>query len=355
MAIGIYAGPAKVYRAADTTPVGGISGTSLATAFQAEGENGAVDLNINEDTAEVASAMFGKQTEQTRDRIAELDFKPFDNWGSIPALYPPWIGVTTSGISGGAAGVIQVGGRPFGIGGNKVTTKVWTPDGRLYSLVRTAVIGHPSLHLGVGKALFGNAKIVGIGDETLSLNTSGFLFPGNALDFETGGADPGGQMTMADFVRGAWTGIWGTVAGFGGAAGSLAGVNSVQSEDEWTIESQVKYSPLKVQGRTYHYKLDSVAFMAKCQPYGPSQTDIIAAIGSHAQGQRLGSATTPASTAFDLTLSGPSAKTITLKNAEIKGAGFRFGGTTLGNKEIGFVSQMTFNAGAPGPLLVFSA
>jgi hypothetical protein len=55
-----------------------------------------------------------------------------------------------------------------------------------------------------------------------------------------------------------------------------------------------------------------------------------------------------------LVLTGPSSKTITVKQTEIKGAGFEFGGTKLGTGEIGFVSKMNFAAGAPQPLLVFS-
>jgi hypothetical protein len=333
----IYAGPGKVFRAADTTVVGGVTASASATAFQAEGENGLVNVAVSEPTAEYAAAMFGRIGEQTVDLIGEITFRPFDNWGSLAQLYPPWVGVTV----GGTTGALQIGGRPHGTGSSKVQTKVWTPDGRLYTFVRTAVVGHPSLHLGVGKALFGDAKILAIGDETLSLGASSFLISGNAIT-ESGAADPGGNFTMADFERGAWTGAWGIVAGFGGDGGG-----AMQAEDEWTIEFTAKYDMLKVQGRTYAAKLSSVNAMARLKPYGPTHTNIIARVGAHTQGQRLGSA--------DLVLTGPSSKTITLKNAEVKGAGFIFGGATLGTGEIGFVVEQTFTTGAPQPILIFSA
>lgn len=324
----LYAGPGKVY--------------TNSIALQPEGENGPIKITLAEDTAEIAAAMFGRIGEQVADQIVELTVRPFDNWGSLRTLFPAALGVSV----GASVGALSIGTRPHGTG--NASTKVWRPDGILYNIVRSAVIGHPSLHLGIGKALFGDCRIVGIGDGVtpVAMGSSGYLIAGNAIT-ESAAADPGGNMAMSDFIRGAWTGVWGTVAGFGGAAGSDGQTNAVEAEDEWTIESNVKYSALKVQGRTVGFKLDSVGFMAKCRPYGPTHTDIVAAIGAHTHGQRLGSA--------DLTLTGPSSKTITLKNAAIKGGGFEFGGTQLGSGEIGFVNEMTFSTGAPQPLLVFSA
>lgn len=314
----IYSGPAKVF----------INSIGL----QAEGENGMIKLNLTETTAEYAAAMFGRIGEQTVDQIMEVTITPFDNWGSIGTLFPPRIGVTSAA---GAAALV-IGSRPHGL--TNAATKIWTPDGRLYNLVRSAIDGHPSLHLGIGKALFGEAKILGIGDgiTPVAMGSSGYLLAANAIT-ESAAADPGGAMTMADFVRGSWLGTWGSVAGFA----------AIEAEEEWTVETDVKYSPLKVQGRTVGTKVDSVGFMIKVRPYGPTHTQIMAAVGAHTAGQRLGSA--------DLVLTGPSSKTITLENAEIKGAGFDFGGTTLGTGEIGFVNEMQFTAGVPGPLLTFSA
>lgn len=324
----IYAGPGKVYW--------------NSIALQPEGENGNIRLAVAEETSEIAAAMFGRVGELVTDQIAELSLTPFDNWGSLRTLYPATLGVTC----GASAGALVIGTRPHGA--TNSTAKVWTPDGRLYTLVRAAIIGHPTLQLAPDKALFGDCRVIGIGDNVtpVAMGSSGYLVSGNAIT-ETGAADPGGNMTMSDFVRGAWTGVWGTVAGFGGAAGSDGNTFAVEGEDGWTVETDVKYSQLKVQGRTVGYKLDSVRFMARCRPFGPTHTDIVAALGAHTHGGRLGSA--------DLVLTGPSSKTITLKNAAIKGGGFEFGGTQLGSGEVGFVNEMTFSAGAAQPLLVFSA
>ncbi len=314
----IYAGPAKVY--------------INSIALQPEGENGSVNLALNESTASIGASMFGRVGEQVTDQIVDLGVTPFDNWGNLRTLFPAFLGVTV----GASTGALVIGTRPHGA--TNSATKVWSPDGRLYNIVRSALIGHPSLHLGIGKALFGAARIVGVGDGVtpVAMGSSGFLIAGNAIT-ESAAADPGGNFAMSDFVRGAWTGAWGSVTGF----------TDIEAEDEWTIEPAISYSALTVQGRTRGFKLDSVAFMAKCRPFGPTHTQILGAIGAHTHGQRLGQ--------YDLVLTGPSSKTITLKNAEIKGGGFEFGGTRLGTGEIGFVNEMTFSAGAPQPLLVFSA
>ena len=311
-----YAGPGKIY--------------FNSIGLQPEGENGSVVIALNEERADIAAAMFGKIGQQQLNEEASISFTPFDNWGSLRTLLPASVGVTV----GASAAALVIGTRPHGAA--NVPCKVWTPDGRLYHAVRAAVVGHPSLHLGIGKALFGQATISCLGDPATAMGASGHIISGNAIT-ESAAADPGGAMTMADFIRGAWVGVWGAVSGF----------DAVEAEEEWTIENQIKYSPLKVQGRTVAMKLDSVSFMAKVRPYGPTHTQILAAIGAHTHGQRLGSA--------DLTLTGPSSKTITLENAEAVGAGFEFGGTRLGSGEIGFVNEMSFSAGAPTSLLTFSA
>lgn len=332
--LGFYSGPGKAY--------------FNSLGLQAEGENGVINVVVTETVKDIANAIGGKLGNQLLDQTAEISIKPFDNWNLLPTMFPPYLGVTTAVGTGFGAGVLAIGTRPHNpAASSDLLLKIFNPSmTTLHSIKRAAVTGHPSLHLGVGKALYGDVKFTAIGATGVALGAGGYLYTSDAIT-ETGASDPGGPMMMSDFVRETWGGVWGTVAGFGGAASSLGVTAAIQAEDEWTIESQIKYSPLKVQDRTMAYKLDSVSFMAKCKPYGPSQTDILAAMAAHSQGQRLGSA--------DLVLtSGLAAKVITLKNAEIKGGGFIFGGTTLGMGEIGFVNFATITTGAINPLLTFS-
>lgn len=309
----LYAGPGKVF----------LNNVGL----QAEGENGPIRAVINEDTAEYAAAMFGRIGEQLRDQTAEITTRPFDNWSLMSTLYPRRIGVTTRS----STGALSVGDRPHGA--SDIPAKIWAPDGRLYTFFRTAVVGHPTMHLGIGKALFGDCTINAIGATNSLLGDPLYMMS----VVESAAPDPGGAMTMDDFVRTSWTGTWGTLTGF----------DAIQAEEEWTVDVAAKYSYLKVQGRTLAAKLDSVNCMARCRPYGPTHTQIMARLAAHKHGQRLFQA--------DLTLTSLAGlKTITLKNAEVKGGGFEFGGTTLGTGEIAFVNEIVFSAGIPQPGLIIS-
>jgi hypothetical protein len=321
----IYAGPAKVV-------IG-------AVALFPEGENGATRYDIKQEKVDRSSGFFGKVTSIQAGNVDLISTTPFDNWGSLGTLYPPFLGVSV----GATAGALVIGTRPHGALNADVPAKLWSPDGRLITMARSAITKHPEIHLAVDKPLFGPIEITGILASGKKMGTAGAFHTMTA----SGAADPGGQFTLVDFQAGAWTGAWGTIAGFGGDGG-----DPIEAEDEWVIVPDIKYSPLPVQKLVRAYKLDSISFMAKVRPYGPTQPQIDSAIGlssSRTLGSRF------ANPGYDLILTGPNAKTITLKNADVFGAGYEFGGTKLGNGEIGFVQSQLFTAGAPGPLLVFSA
>ena len=327
----LYAGPGKLF--------------ANNLALWPEGENGTITATVEQAAEDVASGFFGRVTSLQGNALARIRLTPFDNWSALPLLFPPYLGVTV----GATGGSLLIGARPHGT--VDVPAKIWTPDGRVYTFTRTAVTQHPDLHLGIGAGLFGPVELTAILGAGKKLGDPAALY----TITETGAADPGGQMSLADFARGAWTGVWGPAAGFGGDGASAP----LEAEDEWTLVSEVRYSPLTVQQLVRAYKLDSVKFLIKVRPYGPRHTDLDAAIGVN-NGRTLG-ARFAAGAAADLVLTGPANKTITLKNADVVGAGFEFGGTRLGTGEIGFINGMTFSsggngqpaAGAPLPLVVF--
>lgn len=323
----IYAGPGKV--------------AYNSVAMQAEGEGGTVRAALNESRAPVASSFFGHVHELMRDQTVEISLRPFDNWSLLPTLLP--FEVVETG--GSTPGTLKVGGRPHG--GTYATQKstvIWTPDGRSYTFPRTAITSHPSLHLGVDRALYGDIRLTGLSSFAVGGTLNALGVAGSLCSVvESAASTPAANFSLSDVVRGVWTGVWGTVAGFGGEQNGVP----IQAEDEWTIECDVRYSSHGFQGHTIAMTLESVRFMARCRPFGPSHTQVLAQVAAHTLGQKLGSAA--------LTLSGPGAKTITLNNCEVTGMGFDFGGSQLGQGEIGFVTAMTDTLGVPEPLITFSS
>jgi len=329
MSTTLYAGPGKLYAA--------------TYVLWPEGENGVLKYEIAQEKDDAAQAMHGRVLSTLGDTIGRISLTPFDNWTALKYLFPAFLGVTTAA----GAGALAIGTRPHNVAaGSDVPATIWNPDGVKIVVARTAVTKHPDLHLGVGKALFGPVEWTAIPASSTAVGTAAAF---HAIT-ESGAADPGGQMIVTDFIREAWTGAWGAVAGFGGDGGA-----ALQAEEEWTITSEVKYSPLKVMRQTLAMKLDSVQFMAKARVVGPTWTQIEAnVLTGRVTGSRWGNPGAQGS-AIDLVLTSTSGKTITLKNADVHGEGFEFGGTRLGTGEVGFVNQMSFTSGAPNPLLIFSA
>jgi hypothetical protein len=346
----VYSGPAKLY--------------FNGVPFQADGVNGQINAVLEEKTTERGVAMFGRILETWDDIIGRITVTPWDSWSILGALFPAYLGVTTTGISPytvtnntvGAqpkgAGFLTVGTRPHdfasGSANGKAAAEIYTADGRLYNFVRGAITKHPGMKLGVGVPLFEQAEITCLGDPAAIPGASGFMLAGNAIT-ESGASDPDGTgFSLMDFVNGKWTGNWG-----------VTGYTALEPEDYWTLVSDVKYSPLTVQKLTRHYKFDSANFMVKGRIIGPTHTQLASKILSHTQGMVMTEGSLGLNTGVqDLVLTGPGSpsKTITLKNCEVKGAGFEFGGTRLGTGEVGFVTQQQFSAGSPTPAsLIFSA
>jgi hypothetical protein len=326
MSATIYAGPGKVY--------------FNGVAIQANDTNGQIVSRTVQDADPAAVAMFGRIGYLQGNVVETIELTPFENWGLLKTLYPAYLGVT----SGTQTGALVIGTRPHNpAGAADMPAKVYTPDGRLYTFPHTAIIKHPDMHLGANQPLFGRMQLVNILATGSALGSAGAFHSVT----ESGAADPGGAFITSDFDRGAWYGAWGMEAGFGGDGGA-----ALEAKDGFTIHTAVKYSPLPVQKLVRAYKLDEVWFLCKGRLYGPTHTEITTATGINSN--RVLGNFIPTSNAADLLLTGPNSKTVTLKNADVVGAGFDFGGTKLGTDEVGFVSGMTFSGGVPQPLLIFS-
>ena len=214
--------------------------------LQAEGENGQVKLDYAEKRTQRASGMFGYMKSTLDDQTAKVTVTPFDSWAILPAVFPTYLGINTAGAT--TSGGLTVGVRPHDFAAASATggapvinglaaTTIWTPDGRLYTVTRSAITRHPSLKLGVGMPLFGGVEITGLVPAANAIGSASQLI--SILGDE--GASETAQVNNAvataippygvpDYINEHWT----------GALGSLTGLTGLDAEDGWDIAVDAK-------------------------------------------------------------------------------------------------------------------
>ena len=325
-------------------------------AISAEGENGVIDVQYVEKRTRRSSGNTGYKTSTLDDQMIKITCTPFDSWALLPFLYPPYLGITTAGAT--TTGGLLIGTRPHdwagGTGGTATLnatspTTIYGLDGRLLTVARTGIVKHPGMKLGVGMPLFTGMEITGLVPVANQIGASSGLIaitddpqaasPSSGSSNFTSGTTPAYGVT--DFLNGHWY----------GALGSVSGFTALDPEDGWEITVDAKYSPITVQKRTVHYKLDSVEVTAKAKLVGPSITLLNSYILAHTLGGQL------TGTPDNLVLTGPSSKTITLYDVEIifEGGGQQFGGTKSSLGEVTFVSNLDYTTGATKPVMTFSS
>lgn len=353
-----YVGPGKV---AYTVP-----GTGTVVGLQPNEPNGNITLTVDEKTTERGAAEFGALFETLDDVTTKIVMSPFDNWSLVQYMFPQYLGVT----SAAGAGALAIGTNPFDPAntGSIYPTAVLGTDGTLYDCVRCCISKHPSMKLGPGEKLFGAVEMSGFGQLVQSSatgvpGTAGFLMAQAFGDTSTSpitevaptsgqigygaASDPTttGGFTTSDFAQTRWTAAWGAIAGFVG----------VEAETGWDLVADVKYNTYSSQRISRLMTLSSAKFMLKGRFVGGSATQLLGQVLSHTSGGILTGTSVSRGAATNLVLTGSNNRTITLVNAEMKGAGFVFGGTQLRNGEVGWVTNVTFSGGLPLPQLIFSS
>jgi hypothetical protein len=355
----IYSGPAKtsLYAASD----------ALIKTLQAEGEAGTVSLSLMTERVKRHSAFGGYEGSNPLDQTAKITLTPFDDWSALPTLFP--FAVVSCG---GTPGLLLPGQRAHDKQAAGLTaaastaingcgaTKLWTPSGTNWNIVRTAITKHPTMKLGPGMPLFGGIEITGLADPAMSLGVAGALIDTAAHVDGTGtgtgitesaASDNDAPAFKSSFISGLWTGQWDTA--------STAFPALMEADGGWELSCDAKYGIVKGAGRTWHMTFEGVEFAIKGKILGASATLMQAACLAYSLGQAVGQTSVPTPPAKSLVLTGPNSKTITLVNCVpmMESSGYQFGGSALTAGEVAFVTSVTCNAstGIPDVVLEFSA
>ena len=342
--INLYSGPGQI----------AMTVAGVVYAISSEGENGSLKLDVSNKLDSRATAVSGFSVETLGDQTCKITTVPMDSWAILPALFPTYLGITTGGLT--TLGGQLIGQRPHdyaggGLGLNAPTT-LWTTDGRLYTVTRSAIVKHPGLKLGTGMPLYTGIEISGLWPLTAQLGGAPPLYAvtndigSPAASNFTGSTVP--QNGLIDFINGHWTGILSAGAGFTAA---------MDAEDGWDISVDVKYSPLYAQKRTVAMKVDSVKIKCSARVIGPTHTQLSALIQAMTLGGQLTAAPNGVGTPTTLVLSGPQSKTITLNDVTVTldNAGFEMGGTKMGTGTVTFVTKLDYSTGLTVPVMTFSA
>lgn len=287
-----------------------------------------VPWEVNVQSADVDTSMHGDRIDESvYDATVKVTVEGWGDWSSLAVILPtsytqPVIG---SRIMTDADVPLVCAGND----GNGASAQILT-------MIAAGITKLPDLYLGVDKPIFGPMEFTGVVGTGLDMETASSLYTISA------GAYSDATFAYTNFKQQRYSAAWTGKTGF----------TAFQAQDGWTISHDLKLEPVKIQGRTVDFKIIGYQCMAKCAPIGPSQANIDAELRvqgvGNPQGHRLGA------NGADLVITGVSGVTVTLKNAAMKGGGFRFGNKVLRNGEFAWVSTVGFTTGVASARATFA-
>jgi len=276
-------------------------------------DDGEISAGFDIETFDVQTSAHGKLGERLADVIGKVTFKPCGvvTQAILDALLPHKNPV----IGGSLFGAADVPCIVHGVDGIKLT------------LLAAAVTRPPTLKISASEPLFsGDCEITSLLGNNLDPATDN-------TRYTIGSETWAGTIDPDDFITAPVSAAWGSFA-------------TIDTEDGWTIEPMFEVEAHKANGvGTYEMKLKSAGVMAKCVPLGFSMSQILAAQRIQGASAAIGSSRRSGQA---LTITSAGGLVITLNEADLKTAGFRWGDTVLRANEIGFVAARTINAGVPG-------
>ena len=287
-------------------------------------------------TSVLTSALYGKFDEIPTDLLIKFSGTPrYYDTGAIGTVFP-------------YTGLYPAAGTFYG-GGNAAAS-INSINGDQFILNNAMVGKMPELILGVEKVILGPREIWGLIQSGMGPTNAGAYYTYNAA---------GGSYSFA-YPAAAGTALIGQqeyTAVFGG----VSGLTSFQAQETWTISHELEWSPVLIQGRTRAFRLLSYRALAKCKPADATMAALLTALGLQGANATAGTRLSQLAKAANggasfpsLAITGTSNISVTLGNAALKTAGFRFGSKPLRQGEIGFVSTADLSSGAPAAPLTLA-
>lgn len=309
----LIVGPARIQRATGTANTPGI--VHVKDPFT---------IDLVKSTFPVSLDGYGKIDDRDEDMIVTCSFTPDGRWNDkVRDFLWPYLNPT-------------IGSDPFT--GSDVPTYIHESNSHLHTIASSAVTQMPSLTLSSVATMIGQATITGIrktGKDWNDVSAGDPMYVAAA----TGGTFADSTFDPTEIKTLDYTGAWGSVTGF----------TSIKTENGWTIDFETGIEFIKVdEVGTCKATLTNVGVMAKCTPLGMTLADVLTGLDFQESGSARGrSGGTPA----DLVITGVgSGAVVTLHNAKLVRAGFRFGSRVLRDGELGWVARRGFTGGNAGAL-----
>lgn len=307
-------GPA---RAAFAAPSGAVS-------FYSKND---LEPKIDRQTFKLATSQTGQFDERDEDYQVKLDLTPDGRWTAalIAALWP--YGNT-------------IRGTPLWTNTDRALA-LHASNGYIHTLIAAAITKMPNILFSSRESLIGSAEFTGLRGNAMEVSDESSLYT-----IATNGA------TFADAAFA--TALVKTQKYTLSVAG-LTGFSDQDSEKGFAVE----FSMTTQQQRTnnvgvLNYFFDTLEMMVKFAPVGVTEAQLLAAMKVQGAGAGIGASS--AARGAQLTIVGADGITyLTIPNASLKTAGYRFGSTVLRNGEVAFVGNRTFAAGVQQSLFTLAA
>lgn len=216
-----------------------------------------------------------------------------------------------------------------------------TIAGKKHTYYAAAIEGMPEITFAAKETVFGQASWGIMGKNNVAWNTADSF---RKIETEAFSDEEWATFDQDEVITEPAVINWAT----GGGGTAFKTVDGVKLIPDLQLED-VPTDDEGVVDRT----LADVGIMARFRPLGQTEQEVMDMVGFQGltgfiRGAKL------ITKAFDMTFT-VSAGTLTIHNAALVGAGFRFGRTVLRNGELAFVSARSFTGGKRDPLWTFTA